>query len=93
FLKDREAVKHHAEQTTRLWRNISYFVCVPVIIGGYFWVQSVEGEHEAHQKHLAEEAGGHLPEKPRYEYLNIRRKPFPWGNNSLFYNPHVSALP
>ncbi|KZO96238.1 hypothetical protein CALVIDRAFT_139650 [Calocera viscosa TUFC12733] len=63
------------------------------VVGGYFWVQRVEGEHEAHKKHLEEEAGGHLPEKPRYEYLNIRKKAFPWGNNSLFFNPHVRPVP
>ncbi|EJT97817.1 mitochondrial cytochrome c oxidase subunit VIa [Dacryopinax primogenitus] len=89
FLEDREAVRHHAEQTTKLWRNISYLVCIPAIVGGYFWVMRVEGEHEAHQAHLREENGGHLPEKPHYEYLNIRRRAFPWGNNSLFFNPHT----
>lgn len=24
---------------------------------------------------------------PKYEYLNVRKKPFPWGLQSLFFNP------
>jgi Cytochrome c oxidase subunit VIa len=30
-----------------------------------------------------------LPQPPAYDYLNRRVKPFPWGNNSLFYNAEV----
>jgi len=53
------------------------------------WVRNVEAEHAEHQEHLREEHGGHLPEVPAYDHLNRRAKPFPWGNNSLFFNPHV----
>jgi len=35
------------------------------------------------------ENDGHIPFPPDYEYLNVRAKPFPWGKNSLFFNPHV----
>ena len=38
-----------------------------------------------------EEHGGELPPVPEYPYLNKRGKPFPWGMNSLFFNPHVSG--
>lgn len=53
------------------------------------WVRNVEAEHAEHQEHLKKENDGHLPEVPAYEHLNRRAKPFPWGPNSLFFNPHV----
>jgi len=59
----------------------------------YFWVQKVEGEHAEHQKHLMAENDGHIPFPPNYDYLNARAKPFPWGPNSLFFNPHVRSHP
>ena len=57
----------------------------------YFWVQKVETEHAEHQEHLKAENDGHLPFPPSYDYLNVRAKPFPWGPNSLFFNPHVRS--
>lgn len=54
------------------------------------WVYNAEVEHKAHLDHLKAENDGVLPEAPGYEYLNKRGKPFPWGMNSLFFNPHVS---
>jgi hypothetical protein len=46
-------------------------------------------EHKAHAEHEREANGGELPEVPAYEHLNRRVKPFPWGMNSLFFNPEV----
>lgn len=57
----------------------------------YFWVEKVEAEHAEHQEHLKAENDGHLPMPPNYDYLNVRAKPFPWGANSLFFNPHVRS--
>jgi len=54
------------------------------------WVYKVETEHAAHEEHVKEANGGEMPETPPYAYLNMRRKPFPWGNNTLFFNPHVN---
>lgn len=54
------------------------------------WVYNVESEHSAHIEHIKHEHGGELPPTPGYEFLNRRLKPFPWGMNSLFFNPHVS---
>lgn len=54
------------------------------------WVYNVEQEHHAHEEHEKELHGGKLPEAPAYEYLNRRVKPFPWGNNSLFFNAEVN---
>jgi len=53
------------------------------------WVRNVEAEHAEHVEHLKKENDGHLPEVPAYEYMNRRHKAFPWGPNSLFFNPHV----
>jgi len=89
WLAQGDALKHHAAQTTDLWRKISLYVCVPIVLSTIAWVNNVEGEHAAHLEHLKEEHGGELPEKPEYPYLNKRSKPFPWGNNSLFFNPKV----
>ena len=51
---------------------------------------NVESEHAAHEDPLIEENNGTLPQPPSYPYLNRRVKPFPWGANSLFFNPRVS---
>ncbi|KAI0788646.1 cytochrome c oxidase, subunit VIa [Abortiporus biennis] len=81
------ALQAHAGETTEMWRKISFFVCIPAIVVTGIWVYKVEAEHAEHDAHLRAEHGGELPEVPAYEYLNKRSKPFPWGNNSLFFNP------
>jgi len=86
----REAIKHHAHGTTDLWRKISVFGCLPAIAVCVAWVRNVEAEHAAHQEILKEENDGHLPHPPAYPSMNIRSKPFPWGPNSLFWNPHTN---
>ncbi|KAL1406186.1 Cytochrome c oxidase subunit 6A [Vanrija albida] len=90
FVAQRAAVKAHAKDTTALWRNISFFACIPTIIGGSFWAYKLEADHHHHLEHLKHENGGQLPHPPAYEYLNIRTKPFPWGMQSLFFNPEVN---
>lgn len=62
------------------------------MITGSIWVYNVEKEHHEHLEHLKHENGGVLPQPPDYEYLNRRVKPFPWGMNSLFFNPEVRIL-
>ncbi|KAF9787230.1 X15341 cytochrome C oxidase subunit [Thelephora terrestris] len=90
WVTKREAVKHHAKDTTDLWRKISFYFCIPAITACYFWVEKVEAEHAQHVEHLKAENDGHIPFPPNYEYLNMRGKPFPWGMNSLFFNPHAN---
>ncbi|KAG8764991.1 Cytochrome c oxidase subunit 6A, mitochondrial [Serendipita sp. 397] len=82
FLSKKEAVKHHAAHTTSLWKNISIFACVPVIIGAGYYVYDLEQKHAAHKAE-------HPHEYIEYPYLNRRPRQFPWGPNSLFFNPHV----
>ncbi|THH18486.1 hypothetical protein EW146_g2491 [Bondarzewia mesenterica] len=90
WVAKRTAVKHHAAETAQLWRKISFFVCFPTALAVLAWVRNVEAEHAEHEEHVKAEHGGELPELPAYEYLNRRTKPFPWGPNSLFFNPHVN---
>jgi hypothetical protein len=66
--------------------------CVLLAIVAIVWVNKLENEHHEHVEHLKHENGGQLPEVPDYPYLNRRVKPFPWGNNSLFYNPEVFSI-
>jgi cytochrome c oxidase subunit 6a len=58
--------------TTKLWRNVSFFVCIPVTILGSAWTWKLEKEHHEHLEHLKHENGGELPVRPDYEYLTIR---------------------
>jgi len=81
---------HHAAQASDLWRKISFYVCIPTIAVCLTWVYNVETEHSAHIEHVKHENGGELPPTPAFEYMNKRVKPFPWGMNSLFFNPHVN---
>lgn len=37
--------------------------------------------HLSHSSQLAE---------PKYEYQQIRKKPFPWGMQSFFFNPKAN---
>jgi len=90
YFAKRDAIRHHAAESTQLWRKISFYVCIPATLVCAAWVRNVEAEHAEHVDHLRAENDGHLPEIPQYEYMNRRVKPYPWGMNSLFYNPHVN---
>ncbi|KAJ7169780.1 mitochondrial cytochrome c oxidase subunit VIa [Mycena filopes] len=87
WLANQEAIRHHALQSTDFWRKMSYYVCIPALAIFGTYVYNVEVEHGAHTRHLQEENDGKLPQPPRFEYLNRRQKPYPWGMNSLFFNP------
>ncbi|KAG6381091.1 COX6A, subunit VIa of cytochrome c oxidase [Boletus reticuloceps] len=83
-------VQLNALHTTDLWRKISFYVAFPATFVTCAWVYSVESEHAAHEDPLIEENNGTLPQPPPYAYLNRRVKPFPWGSNSLFFNPRYN---
>ncbi|KAJ7103630.1 X15341 cytochrome C oxidase subunit [Mycena belliarum] len=87
WVAEQHAIEHHALQTTDFWRKMSYYVCLPALAVFGTYVYNVEIEHAAHNEHLMAENDGKLPQPPRYEYLNKRNKPYPWGPNSLFFNP------
>ncbi|ORY28615.1 cytochrome c oxidase subunit VIa-domain-containing protein [Naematelia encephala] len=83
-------VYEHALHTTELWRRISFYVCLPAVVVCAIYVYKLEKAHEEHHKHLIEANGGVEPERKTYSYMNIRTKPYPWGNKSLFFNPKTN---
>ncbi|KII93865.1 hypothetical protein PLICRDRAFT_171571 [Plicaturopsis crispa FD-325 SS-3] len=87
FAEEAAHAEAHAAETTVLWRRISNYVCAPAMAVTGIWVYFTETEHLAHLEHIRQENGGKLPDPPAYDYLNKRQKPFPWGMNSLFFNP------
>ncbi|EIW72713.1 cytochrome c oxidase subunit 6a [Tremella mesenterica] len=88
FVAKRAAVREHAAQTTELWRKISFYVCIPGIAVATLWTWKAESAHAEHKAHA--KAEGHEHERVVYSYMNVRTKPFPWGNQSLFFNPEVN---
>ncbi|XP_006454700.1 COX6A subunit VIa of cytochrome c oxidase [Agaricus bisporus var. bisporus H97] len=90
YLQEESALIHHATETSDMWRKISYFVCLPAVAVCTIWVYNAESEHMAHLEHMRQENGGELPQPPEYDFLNRRNRPFPWGMNSLFFNPEVN---
>ncbi|KAK9900032.1 mitochondrial cytochrome c oxidase subunit VIa [Cystobasidium minutum MCA 4210] len=93
FAEARQAQKEHAGGAADLWKKISFYVAIPLVAVGYVNSNNLMAEHEAHVEHIKEENGGELPERIVYPYMNKRDKEFPWGNNTLFYNPHANIAP
>ncbi|KAI0204256.1 cytochrome c oxidase, subunit VIa [Astrocystis sublimbata] len=87
FIKEREAVKHHAAGTTELWRKISIYTVLPCLILAGANAYNLWTEHWEHWSHLPP-----LEERVEYPYQNIRTKNFPWGNGdeTLFWNKDVN---
>ncbi|KAI5308382.1 Cytochrome c oxidase subunit 6A, mitochondrial [Ascosphaera atra] len=75
FLREREAVKHHARETSELWRKLSYYVVPAVIVLGGINAYNLWNEHWEHEKHMPP-----LEERVEYPYQNIRSKNFFWGD-------------
>lgn len=57
------------------------------------YVKQVEDEHHAHVEHEKHANPDHEVGTPNYSWLNKRTKPYPWGNNSLFFNPEARFWP
>ncbi|KAL2748354.1 hypothetical protein V1477_002997 [Vespula maculifrons] len=76
------AEKSEKGDATRLWRNLYIFVGFPATLLGALNCYLNSGHHPK-------------PEFIPYEHLRIRTRRFPWGDGqqSLFHNPHVNALP
>ncbi|KAI0020625.1 mitochondrial cytochrome c oxidase subunit VIa [Xylariomycetidae sp. FL0641] len=87
FIKEREAVKHHAAATTELWRKISIYGVIPCLILAGLNAYNLWTEHWEHWEHLPP-----LEERIEYPYQNIRTKNFPWGDGdkTLFWNDKVN---
>ncbi|KAF9015055.1 hypothetical protein BDQ17DRAFT_1340416, partial [Cyathus striatus] len=80
---DSSALQAFEAESKALQHHATVAVCTA-------WVYNAEAEHAAHLQHIRDQNGGELPEVPAFDFLNRRGKPFPWGQNSLFFNPHVN---
>ncbi|CEP20521.1 unnamed protein product [Cyberlindnera jadinii] len=84
------ATEHHAKSTSGLWKKISWLVAAPAVIATAINTYFVEAEHAKHREHLS-----HVPDEEwpkQYEYMNIRSKPFFWGDGdkTLWWNPVIN---
>lgn len=87
FNKHINSYVSHAEHSGALWAKLTFFATLPVIGLTAWYVYGKETEHIKHHEHELEENGGELPPRPKYEYLNWKVKEFPWGKQTLFFNP------
>ncbi|KAJ5219864.1 hypothetical protein N7468_009068 [Penicillium chermesinum] len=87
FNRERAAVKHHAASTSDLWRKLSIYAVVPVMIAGSINAWYLWEEHWEHWSHMPP-----LEERTEYPYQNIRVKNFPFGDGdkTLFWNDSVN---
>jgi cytochrome c oxidase subunit 6a len=91
YIKHIQDSRAHAAHTANLWKNISIWVCVPVLIAvgiNTYYVESEHAEHRAHAPYVSDE------DLVEYEFQNIRRKSFFWGDGSktAFWNDKVNRL-
>ncbi|KAF9425920.1 Cytochrome c oxidase subunit 6A, mitochondrial [Entomortierella beljakovae] len=86
WLAERISIKEHAGPAAENWRKISLYICIPALIAASANAYNLYAKHQAHLEHERHE--GH--EKPKYPYLRMRAKAFPWGDDSLFHNPEVN---
>ena len=86
FIKLEEETIAHAASTASLWYKVSLFIVVPVVIGTAYHTYVVEQEHFAHHAAHPRPSDDELP--PEYEYQNVRRNKFFWGDGTktLFWN-------
>ncbi|KAL2009191.1 hypothetical protein VTN00DRAFT_7385 [Thermoascus crustaceus] len=87
FNRERAAVKAHAAGTSDLWRKLSIYAVIPVLILGGVNTYNLWNEHWEHWEHMPP-----LEERVEYPYQNVRTKNFPWGDGdkTLFWNDKVN---
>ncbi|EYC41436.1 hypothetical protein Y032_0569g82 [Ancylostoma ceylanicum] len=71
-----------AKQT---WKKIFYWASIPCL------AMTMYAAYKDHAHHMSHERPDYVP----YAFLNVRNKPFPWGdgNHSLFHNKSEQYVP
>lgn len=87
FNKHQEHYVEHAVTSGKMWSKLTFFLAVPAVTSALFYLGGKEAEHMKHHEHELEENDGELPPRPKYEHLNWKVHDFPWGPQSLFFNP------
>ncbi|KAK0418365.1 hypothetical protein QR680_013522 [Steinernema hermaphroditum] len=74
-----------AEGTKETWKKIFFACSIPCLLMTMYAAWSDHKKHHASAR----------PDYVHYQYLNIRNKPFPWGdgNHSLFHNKTEQFVP
>ncbi|KAJ2903360.1 Cytochrome c oxidase subunit 6A mitochondrial [Zalerion maritima] len=87
FIKERQHIKAHAVATTDLWKKISVYLAIPLLILSGANAYRLWKEHWDHWDHMPP-----LEERVEYPYQNIRSKNYPWGDGdkTLFWNDKVN---
>uniref|UniRef100_A0A1I7XA39 Cytochrome c oxidase subunit n=1 Tax=Heterorhabditis bacteriophora TaxID=37862 RepID=A0A1I7XA39_HETBA len=73
------------EHSKHTWQRIFYMASIPCLAITMWAALSDHVEHRSHER----------PDYIPYSYLNVRKKPFPWGdgNHTLFHNPSEQWVP
>ncbi|SJX61224.1 related to COX13-cytochrome-c oxidase chain VIa [Sporisorium reilianum f. sp. reilianum] len=91
WLAERAHHKEHAGSAD-LWRKVSLYFCIPgsIVLGVYIY--GIEKHHYDHMVHEYHENDNQPPERTFYEYNNMRKKAFPWGDGSksFFHNDMIN---